>query len=491
MNHGPGSPGEEGSEGGRRAGEKRCGKGKSGGGEEAGGWGRASREAQEGGTCSSAAGGRGRGPHGEAESMGPVRGPIGAGRWASEERPGGRQQSVRRVPPAGFLTEEGLRGPKGLEVGDGEGASEVARDWEEERGSPQVLRLGDQESGEWQQDMGDPRVSISKKWPTMLQWSSSEDEVEQERVWGAGEDQQHKEMALNVPPGFMGTRWILKRRSQVSSLWLSHPGTKRRRGLGRPAGWRHQDGVDDSVWLRTFPRDGVGVAPTDAAVLGEQRPGPSGIRGRSGVMSVGCEFCGGCGRDRGHVGSERRAEDSDTSLEEGELVKSRSESDWWERGRGTGVANPVLQSFQAETWSSVRPRDIGSGVQVREVPKAQERPPLLSPGRDSVSSMVSVATEAREDSVRLVKGVYVQDMGVATDSGVANNGDGAGKGGGEKVVAPGDGKGNAPAGMAKEEKDGEPAPKRVRLPYMGPTKPFGAHLMQSTKDKIWKGDYVL
>ncbi|KAJ1213766.1 hypothetical protein NDU88_001397 [Pleurodeles waltl] len=76
-------------------------------------------------------------------ACGPARGPIGAGRRASEERPGGGQRSVRRVPPAGFLTEEGLRGPKGVEVRGGEGASEVARDWEEERGSPQALGLGD------------------------------------------------------------------------------------------------------------------------------------------------------------------------------------------------------------------------------------------------------------------------------------------------------------------------------------------------------------
>ncbi|KAJ1129390.1 hypothetical protein NDU88_007761 [Pleurodeles waltl] len=82
-----------------------------------------------------------------------------------------------------------------------------------------------------------------------------------------------------------------------------------------------------------------GVSPTDAAALGEQRPGPSGIRGagESGVMPVGCEVCGGCGWDRVHSGGEHRVEDSDASLEESEMVESRSESDWWERERGTGL----------------------------------------------------------------------------------------------------------------------------------------------------------
>ena len=32
--------------------------------------------------------------------------------------------------------------------------------------------------------------------------------------------------------------------------------------------------------------------------------------------------------------------------------------------------------------------------------------------------------------------------------------------------------------------------RRKKLPYMGITKPLGAHLMASTKERIWRGEYV-
>ncbi|KAJ1190007.1 hypothetical protein NDU88_006747 [Pleurodeles waltl] len=109
--------------------------------------------------------------------------------------------------------------------------------------------------------------------------------------------------------------------------------------------------------------------------------------------------------------------ESDMSLEEGELHNSGSEAEWWER-KGRGGFNPVRKSLQAEHVV----RRPGGRLKERvggEARKVQERPLLLSPGKASSCSMVSVASEAREDSVRLVKGVYVQDTGVATDSGAS------------------------------------------------------------------------
>ncbi|KAJ1204227.1 hypothetical protein NDU88_008008 [Pleurodeles waltl] len=117
---------------------------------------------------------------------GPAHGPIGAGRQTSVKQQGGRQRSVRRVPPVRLMEKEGLRGPRGIEVWSAEGASVVKLVQEEEGGSPQALGSEDWGKGEWQQDMVDLRVPIAKKWPTMLQWSSSEDEEEQEGGEGWG-----------------------------------------------------------------------------------------------------------------------------------------------------------------------------------------------------------------------------------------------------------------------------------------------------------------
>ncbi|KAJ1137669.1 hypothetical protein NDU88_004067 [Pleurodeles waltl] len=155
--------------------------------------------------------------------------------------------------------------------------------------------------------------------------------------------------------------------------------------------------------------------------LRRRRPGGAASRpvrytGASGVLSAGCEVCGSCRRDREKGEVAWREEESDTSIEEGELVESRSESHWWERGKGRGVANPVLKSLQVDKRLLGRPGGRKKEGPRLEVWTAQQRPPFLSPGKESMSSMVSVATEAREDSVRLVKGVDVQDTGVATDA---------------------------------------------------------------------------
>ncbi|KAJ1087302.1 hypothetical protein NDU88_000482 [Pleurodeles waltl] len=91
--------------------------------------------------------------------------------------------------------------------------------------------------------------------------------------------------------------------------------------MERPAGWRQWDGADDGAWLRTLPLGGVAVRvlrppmllPCGSSVRAHQ------VYGGSGAMTVGCEVCGGCGRNREHGGGERRVEDSDATVEEGEL----------------------------------------------------------------------------------------------------------------------------------------------------------------------------
>ncbi|KAJ1172368.1 hypothetical protein NDU88_004215 [Pleurodeles waltl] len=144
---------------------------------------------------------------------------------------------------------------------------------------------------------------------------------------------------------------------------------------------------------------GKGFAPAGATARGEQRPGPSGIQGASGALSVGCEVCGGRRQDRERDEIAWRVEGLDMSIEEGELVESRSESDWWECGKGRGVANPVLKSFQSEkrllVWSGGRRRD-GSGLEVR---MAQERPPLLSTDMELVCPILFSVGSMPEDAV--------------------------------------------------------------------------------------------
>ncbi|KAJ1116712.1 hypothetical protein NDU88_004918 [Pleurodeles waltl] len=101
---------------------------------------------------------------------------------------------------------------------------------------------------------------------------------------------------------------------------------------------------------------GVGFAPPDAAAWEEQRPGPSGIRGKSRVVAVGCVYCGGCGTGGAPGEAAQREVESDESLEEGELGNSEGETEWWERGKGRGDANPVRKSFQVEKHVMRRPR---------------------------------------------------------------------------------------------------------------------------------------
>ncbi|KAJ1159648.1 hypothetical protein NDU88_000153 [Pleurodeles waltl] len=71
-------------------------------------------------------------------------------------------------------------------------------------------------------------------------------------------------------------------------------------------------------------------------------------------------------------------------------------------------AGVVLDGSQLEKWT------------------AQERPPLLSPGKELAHQghMVSVAIDAREGAAGLVKGVYLLDAGVVNEGGAAGQGPG-------------------------------------------------------------------
>ncbi|KAJ1176410.1 hypothetical protein NDU88_001691 [Pleurodeles waltl] len=168
---------------------------------------------------------------------------------------------------------------------------------------------------------------------------------------------------------------------------------------------------------------GAGIAPGGATPRCEQRPGPSrhgefgrgeGLKPQQGSSRQTTRSVGGQRTDS-WLQEACVLDFEEDSLEEGELIEEREEDDWWAQG-GAGPANALSKSFQ-------RPRQVISVV--KKVPngsqigrrKAEERPPSLSAGEDSAGvRRVSVAVEAKEEvgegAARLVKGVYVSDMGL-------------------------------------------------------------------------------
>ncbi|KAJ1165431.1 hypothetical protein NDU88_005859, partial [Pleurodeles waltl] len=178
-------------------------------------------------------------------------------------------------------------------------------------------------------------------------------------------------------------------------------------------------------------RGGVGSkgsVPDDAATLWEQHPGPLRLqRGKARRHAGGeptCELH--LQRTRVAViqGGDPWCEEEcvldfdEDSVEEGELVDDREEEDWWAQG-GAGPANALSQSFQRSR--KVQPA-VGKAVDGAHVGrrKAQERPPSLTAGEENASvHRVSVAVEATGDlgngAVRLVRGIYMSDVGVGTD----------------------------------------------------------------------------
>ncbi|KAJ1208490.1 hypothetical protein NDU88_003875 [Pleurodeles waltl] len=121
---------------------------------------------------------------------GPARVSMGARPRAGAKTMGGGHRRVRRTPPLLMMGAEGLREPPSREDHSGDRAPSGAREGEEVVGPAQTSEAGGGVTGEWQHHSGDPRVPLSKKWPTMLQWSSSEEEAEQEQEVGgwSGED---------------------------------------------------------------------------------------------------------------------------------------------------------------------------------------------------------------------------------------------------------------------------------------------------------------
>ncbi|KAJ1191352.1 hypothetical protein NDU88_000668 [Pleurodeles waltl] len=123
-----------------------------------------------------------------------------------------------------------------------------------------------------------------------------------------------------------------------------------------------------------------------------------------------------------------RAGSLSVSVEEGELVDDGEEEDWWAQC-GAGPANALSKSLQRyrKVQPAVEKAVDGAHIGRR---KAQERPPSLTAGEESAGvRRVSVAVEASGDlgtgAARLVKGIYVSDVGVGSPvvGGVALGGD--------------------------------------------------------------------
>ncbi|KAJ1089163.1 hypothetical protein NDU88_002314 [Pleurodeles waltl] len=173
---------------------------------------------------------------------------------------------------------------------------------------------------------------------------------------------------------FIGRMWW----NQASRVQLGNPGKKRRRALG--PGWIPSSGVRAGQrQAADAPKGrcgGMGFVPAGVAVPGEQRPGTSGMRQVMGASSSRHGVCGDLCPDFAPKGSHRQ------------------------------------EAWEAESELEKR--------------TALERPPLLSPGKELAqqSHMVCVAIEARVDVVRLLKGVYVLDAGVATKGGEGEHGSG-------------------------------------------------------------------
>ncbi|KAJ1193316.1 hypothetical protein NDU88_002615 [Pleurodeles waltl] len=205
-------------------------------------------------------------------------------------------------------------------------------------------------------------------------------------------------------PGSAGLREERPRRAGCGSVTLGRseagPWAGQLDVIGRTE-WTTAGGCSRFCWAVWR----CGFCSPDAAAWEEQRPGPSGIRAKSRGVHAGCVVCGGCGAHDARGTVAREEAESDVSLEEGELRNSVSEAEWWEQ-KGRGDSNPVRKSFQVAEHLLGRPGGRQKERAGGEVWTVQKRPPLLSPGKGSSCSMVSVASEAREESVRLLNEAY-------------------------------------------------------------------------------------
>ncbi|KAJ1190004.1 hypothetical protein NDU88_006744 [Pleurodeles waltl] len=180
----------------------------------------------------------------------------------------------------------------------------------------------------------------------------------------------------------------------------------------------------------------MGFAPAGIAIPRVQRPGTSGIQQESQESASGAAGCGGrrqCWLTVGAHGQGAWVEDEEQDweesiIEEGELVEDWEEEEWWVSSRG-GRAPLLILLISHFRKRSSRGCSVGWLGSRLEEQKAQERPMLLSPGKELArqGNMVSVAIEAKkgaEGAAHLVKGVYVIDVGVTTEGGAAGPGKG-------------------------------------------------------------------
>ncbi|KAJ1129021.1 hypothetical protein NDU88_007392 [Pleurodeles waltl] len=355
----------------------------------------------------------------------------------------------------------------------------------------------------------DPKMPLSKKWPTILQWSGSEEEedgVSGEEVGQDGEDPLAN-FAIMVPRRVHGTqadRW-------GGVVWA---GPDEGEGIGGDGGTSEgvceeaflQPGTSDLCWQEVLDFDDaepgeqvaarepwreekaepgaacqiasagvrrrrrkaadasagwcgdMGFVPACAAAQGEQRPGPSGTQRARVFFSDGCALCGGLDREVEPDQEVWRAEVSErSSVEEGELVEDGDEQEWWECGMNGGSLMMSFSRCRVESSSRCGLLDGG------ELDFGRKSGWLRSGGKRLTSLMVSVATEAREDTVRLLKGVYVQDAGVATEGeeGKGSSGDRL------KMVVTTDGQMNSDSPKDAKTKDSAKGEKEVELAPKG------------------------
>ncbi|KAJ1203098.1 hypothetical protein NDU88_006892 [Pleurodeles waltl] len=194
-----------------------------------------------------------------------------------------------------------------------------------------------------------------------------------------------RERSVGVQPGEPGAAQLPWREEQAE------PSTASR--CTSTVGRRRKEWAADApeVWC-----GGAGFAPGGAAILVEQRPGPSYVQHGKDRRQRGEEPRGAwLPQDTGVGFQGLQAEEweldfEEESLEEGELVDDREEERWWAQG-GAGPANALSKSLQkSRTVQSVEEKVVeGAHIGRR---KAQGRPPSLSAGeRSSGGSKVSVA----------------------------------------------------------------------------------------------------
>ncbi|KAJ1161002.1 hypothetical protein NDU88_001491 [Pleurodeles waltl] len=213
----------------------------------------------------------GVGPRGAAEQQALVEGQVGArepsaGYKGKEkaagvlgERLGGaRPRKLKTAATGASVASEAFYGPVFLPSGGrGKGAVFGSGDLGSSSG------VGQSGIFEKQEAEGDPKIPLSKKWPTMLQWSSDEegDDLggDMGRVGGGSTPVVNGILVLPLAhQTFLGRgSWTTVRRTQASRTRLECTGEKRRRALGRPAGYRHQDGAGGTVGLRMLLLGGV------------------------------------------------------------------------------------------------------------------------------------------------------------------------------------------------------------------------------------------